>query len=199
MINCESTVDENYYLDIFLRGKQFIDLFCSLGSKRIGYSKARVTPYMHALTYHVPMVFKNHRNLKQFTGQGVEKNKDDAKRIFYQKSNKWDAARDVLQLEARQETLQHCEREKRKYNKNNEEYWEEGIVETRKKRMRSKPTSPAGNDQEPNLQETNTNATNYQIMKVQQLREEVKSRNLNIRGLGRLKRKELLELLNQTS
>ena len=58
-----------------------------------------MTPYMHALCYHVPCFIKNYKSFKQFTGQGVEKNNDDAKRIFFQKSNKWDAARDVLQLE----------------------------------------------------------------------------------------------------
>lgn len=48
--------------------------------------------------------------MKQFTGQGVEKNNDDAKKVFFQKSNKWDAARDVLQLESRQLALQGHER-----------------------------------------------------------------------------------------
>ena len=72
--------------------------------------------------------------MKQFTGQGVEKNNDDAKRIFSQKSNKWDAAKDVLLLESRQLALQSHEREKRKYAKRKNDYWEEGIVETRKKK-----------------------------------------------------------------
>lgn len=49
-----------------------------------------------------------------FTGQGVEKNNDDAKKLYFQKSNKWDATRDVLQLEARQYALSGQEREKRK-------------------------------------------------------------------------------------
>ena len=58
---------------------------------------------MHALSYHVPVFIKNHKTFKQFTGQGVEKNNDDAKRIFFQKPNKWNAARDVLQLEVQQQ------------------------------------------------------------------------------------------------
>ncbi|CAH3107988.1 unnamed protein product, partial [Pocillopora meandrina] len=49
----------------------------------------RVTPYMHALSYHVPVFIKNHKTFKQFPGQGAEKNNDDAKRIFFQKPNKW--------------------------------------------------------------------------------------------------------------
>ena len=58
---------------------------------------------MHALSYHVPVFIKNHKTFKQFTGQGAEKNNDDANRIFFQKPNKWNAARDVLQLEAQQQ------------------------------------------------------------------------------------------------
>ena len=47
----------------------------------------------------------DHGSLKMFTGQGVEKNNDDAKKLYFQKSNKWDATRDVLQLEAQQYAL----------------------------------------------------------------------------------------------
>ena len=55
----------------------------------------------------------------------------------FQKSNKWDAARDVLLLESRQLALQSHERENRKYTKQKNDYWDDGIVETRKKRQRS--------------------------------------------------------------
>ena len=64
----------------------------------------------------------------------VLKKNDIAKRIFFQKSNKWDAARDVLQLEGRQQALHHCEREKRKYEKQNSEYYNSGIVDSRKEK-----------------------------------------------------------------
>ncbi len=86
---------ENLFQEVFVKSKEFVELFCSLGSAWIGYNKTRVTPYMHALVYPVLMFLRKHGSLKQFTGQGVEKNNDDAKRIFYQKSNKWDGARDV--------------------------------------------------------------------------------------------------------
>lgn len=72
--------------------------------------------------------------MKQFTGQWVEKNNDDAKRVFFQKFSKWDAARDILQSESRQIALQSYDREKRKYAKQNKDYWEGGIVATRKKK-----------------------------------------------------------------
>ena len=103
LINADPEENENLVLDVSEKSEEFIELFCSLGGTRVGYNKFRVTPYMHALSYHVPVFIKNHKTFKQFTGQGVEKNNDDAKRIFFQKPNKWNAARDVLQLEAQQQ------------------------------------------------------------------------------------------------
>ena len=60
---------------------------------------------MHTIPNHVPIVVKQNSTMKQFTGQGVEKN-NDAKSLLFQKSNKWNAARDVLHLELRQLALQ---------------------------------------------------------------------------------------------
>ena len=93
---------------------------------------------MHCIPYHIPKFVSDHGSLKMFTGQGVEKNNDDAKKLYLQKSNKWDATRDVLQLEARQYALCGQEREKRKYTKRKTDYWETEISETRKKRPRPK-------------------------------------------------------------
>ena len=67
--------------------------------------KLHHTTYMHTVPNHVPIVVKQNSTMKQFTGQGVEKN-NDAKRLLFQKSNKWNAARDVLHLELRQLALQ---------------------------------------------------------------------------------------------
>ena len=103
LINSVSRNDD-FYLQIFETSKDFVYLFLSLGGIRIGYEKKRVTPYMQALVYHVPVFVQKHKNFKQFTGQGIEKN-NDAKRIYFQKSNKWDAARDILLLEHRQRAL----------------------------------------------------------------------------------------------
>lgn len=113
LINSDRKENENLPLDVLQKSKEFDKLFCSLGGSRVGYNKACVTPYMHTLSYHVPIFIRDHNSFKQFTGQGVEKNNNDAERIFFfQKSNKWDAARDVLHLETRQQALGHCEREK---------------------------------------------------------------------------------------
>ncbi len=82
LISMSTAETENLFQEVFVKSKEFVELFCSLGSARIGYNKTSVTPYMHALVYHVPMFLQKHGSLKQFTGQGVEINNDDAKRIF---------------------------------------------------------------------------------------------------------------------
>ena len=81
---------------IFVQAKAWVELFCSLKGIRPGYTRPRVTPYMHTLVYHIPFFVKMHGCLKNFTGQGVEKNNDEAKRVLFNKSNKWDAAKDTM-------------------------------------------------------------------------------------------------------
>lgn len=72
---------------------------------------------MHIIPYHIPFFIKKHGCFKKFSGQGVEENNDDAKRILFKKSNKWEAAKDILNTESRQWELQHHEREKATYTK----------------------------------------------------------------------------------
>lgn len=90
---------------------------------------------MHCMVYHVP-VFKK----KIQISEGVEKNNDFAKSTVLNKSNKWNPAEDVLRMEARQWTLRNHLRNKRHYTKQNFNYWEQGLLETRKKRKVSSPT-----------------------------------------------------------
>ena len=198
LINSNPEENENLHLVAEQKSKEFIELFCSLGGTRVGYNKARVTPYMHALSYHVPVFIKNYKSFKQFTGQGVEKNNDDAKRIFFQKSNKWDAARDVLQLEARQQALNHCERKKRKYEKQNSEYWDTGIVDSRKKRMHSKGNVIESQGEASAANATEVPTTNYKKMTVKQLVQEIKSRNLPVTGISKLKKEQLIDVLKNS-
>lgn len=85
-------LESNSGTETYEKATAWINLFCSLGGKRMGYEKRRVTPYMHCLPYHIPKFIEDHGCFKKFTGQGVEKNNDCAKKIFFQKSNKWDGA-----------------------------------------------------------------------------------------------------------
>lgn len=76
---------------------------------------------------------KRHSNVKQFTGQGVEKNNDDARRVLRRKSNNWDSPADIIRTEGRQWALQKRERLPRAYNKKYEKYWDSEIKESRAK------------------------------------------------------------------
>ncbi|XP_066016033.1 uncharacterized protein [Pocillopora verrucosa] len=125
--------------DYFWKAKEWVNLFTSLGEKRHGYKRANVTPYMHAMVYHIPIFLQNYRTIKLFTGQGVEKNNDMARAIVHKKSNKWDAPADILKLESRQWNLRDSERAKRTYSKRKSSYWEHDLRENRKsKRLREK-------------------------------------------------------------
>ena len=66
---------------LFPKSQAWINLFCSIRGIRQGYERPRVTPYMHLIPYHIPFFIKSHGSFKKFSGQGVEKNNDDAKRV----------------------------------------------------------------------------------------------------------------------
>ena len=71
-----------------------------------------------------------------FTWQGVEKN-NCARNIKLCKSNKWDLASNVLQVEARQWALGMSEQAKRPHNKANKEYWGKELLDTRSKKRKT--------------------------------------------------------------
>ena len=125
----------------------------------------------------------------------VLKNNDIAKRIFFQKSNKWDAARDVLQLEGRQQALHHCEREKRKYEKQNSEYYNSGIVDSRKKRKHSRGGASESQGKPPASNTSEVTGTNYEKMTIKELIQNIKSQNLQVKGISKLKKAELIDIL----
>ena len=130
-------------LELFIA--EWVDLFCTLGNNRPGYGKAKVTPYIHALAVHVPTMIRTYGTIRYFSGNGVEKVNDVARRIHHTKSNRWDATTDILLATGRQELLQHTQREKRKYSKLDEKWWNTGNQESRKKRPRHEVNLP-GND-----------------------------------------------------
>lgn len=68
---------------------------------------------------------------------GVEKKNDDCRRLHLQKSNKWDASKDVLLVLKRQEHLHTFERPPRQYTKRKPEYWENAIKQKRGKQLSS--------------------------------------------------------------
>ena len=126
------------YSILSIQAKQWVQLFLSI--KEEGHQKKDVTPYMHAMVYHVPNIIRQYGNLKQFIGNalytsylctsGVEKHNDDAKRNYFS-SNLWDAPADIMMTEYRLEVLQEYSREKRAYTKRDSAYWHEGGIEAR--------------------------------------------------------------------
>lgn len=114
-------------IDFWKDAVKWINLFLSLNGKVIGHEKKRVTPYMHILVAHVPHFLQLYKTMKLFTGQGVEKNNDNARAVVLKKSNKWDSVGDVLRLEARQWELRDRDRVPGSYVKRNSQYWEEDI------------------------------------------------------------------------
>lgn len=149
---------------------------------------------MHCIPYHIPKFVTDHGSLKMFTGQGVGKNNDDAKKLYFQKSNKWDATRDVLQLEAGQYALCGQEREKRQYRKRKSAYWETEISETRKKRPRPKVSDKSyGNE----VTTTGSSSATLDLSKltVKELRNEINARGLKPKGLRKMNKKQLLSIL----
>ena len=173
----------------------WIGLFCSLRQSRPGYTKARVTPYMHILCYHVRFFIKQYGCFKKFTGQGVEKNINDSKRALYQKSNKWDSAIDILFLEGGQWKLKQHGRKKSTYTKRNSDYWNVEITNQRKKR-KVLYTTPLtlkmkllGILQHHRLVDFQVD---YKRFTVRQLREEIKSKGLGQKGLANMKKAALV-------
>jgi hypothetical protein len=175
------------YIELSRKAKSWINLFLSLNGKREGYERRRITPYMHIMVAHLPMFLKLHRSVKQFTGQGVEKNNDVARSVVLRKSNKKDSVGDVLKFEHRQWELRMRQREVRKYEKKNDKYWTEDIRAARKRSM----PAVEGNDED-NLLPSKP-SLDPKTMKLGDLREELKRRGVH--GCSRKRKAELIELL----
>ena len=54
-----------------MKAKHWVNLFTSTAGMCPGHEQARVTPYMHAMVYHVPRFMRNQSGIKTFTGQGI--------------------------------------------------------------------------------------------------------------------------------
>lgn len=181
---------------IFSYAKSWIELYCSLRGVRPGYHRPRVTPYMHLIPYHLPFFVRRHGCLKQFTGQGVEKNNDEAKKIFFNKSNKWDAVKDILQTESRQWDLRHQERQKATYTKRKLEYWGQGISQARRQRKQEIDNQYSSVTPEESMSSSGQ-AEDYSTLTIyiKQLNDIVKNRGLKPKGLSKMKKKQLIDLL----
>jgi hypothetical protein len=91
----------------------------------MGYEKARITPYIHILLYHVPRFIKDDTSLKSFTGQGIEKINDVVCAIYHM----------AMQALRRIDNLQDFERMPHQYQKQDNTYWSNEIFEQRRKSL----------------------------------------------------------------
>jgi hypothetical protein len=72
IVTCK-TPSEEIIRTYFCKAQEWINLFVKLGDKWFGYTTSKVTPYMHAMIYHVLTFLKTYRTVKIFSGQGVQK------------------------------------------------------------------------------------------------------------------------------
>ena len=107
----------------------------------------------------------------------------------------------MLQLEARQQVFHQFERGKRKYEKQNNEYWKSGIVESRKKKKTHSRDGASASEPESEASVVNSakvSTTDYEKKTVKQLVEEIKSRNLQVNGKSKLKKEQLIDVLKNS-
>ena len=91
-----------------------------------------------------------------------------------------------MQLEGRQQALHHCKREMKKYEKQNNDYWNSGIVDLRKKRKHSRG-SASESQSEPSASNTSeVTSTNYEKMAIKELIQNINSQNLQVKGISKL-------------
>jgi hypothetical protein len=146
---------------------------------------------MHVLVYHIPFFIQQYGCIKKFTGQGVEKNNDDAKKVMCSRNLiNGIRQRTLLLAECRQWQLRHHEREKGPYAKRKLEYWNNEINEIRKKkRGNGQITQHVAAIAPPTLGENLENFT------VKQLKDIIKNKNLKPKGLSKLKKTTVNRLL----
>lgn len=99
VVTCMQPTPENL-TDCFTLAKSFTEKFVALKDVNEAYHRARVTPYMHSLVYHVPAMMSRHDGIKKFSGQGLEKNNSDSKR-YYRSSNKHNGPQIILETKKR--------------------------------------------------------------------------------------------------
>ena len=108
------------------------------------------------------------------------------------------AAQDLLLLlEHRQEAIKLCNRERRTYNKRNAVHWEDGITETQKKQMRACFRELPANHNETEVPENNLIEDEYKRMTIHQLGQEIKLKRITAPRNARMRKCQLIELLNK--
>lgn len=146
---------------------------------------------------HVPKFLEKYKNVKIFTGQGVERNNDMARGVILRKSNKWDSAGDVLRQEQRQWALRSREREARSYVKRKNTYWDEEIKEKRQNKRKSQGNQQSS-EADPELhtsQSMSLTEPDFDKMTIKELKNELKQKNA--KGFSQKNKAELIKQLKE--
>ena len=180
---------------MFERTKAWLQAFLNIGRKKQkGYNLHNVTPYMHCLVYHIPYFSSNFGPLRNFSGQGVEKNNDVVKQIHQKKSNKWDTAVSALVVRKRLEygIENDFEREKRPYEKHSA-WWENDLRSCRSEKRRKIAAEIADADTK------SENSINFELMTEQELRVFLKSHGISTKIRNREKLMNIISSLDKES
>ena len=155
---------------------------------------------MHALSYHVPVFIKNHKMFKQFTGQGVEKNSDDAKRIFFKSQ--------INGMQLRMRCSWRCNSKpsitvKGKRENITNKTMNTGIVELLNHVKKECILGMVQVQVILKVKHLLQTVLKYQLqimkkMAVKQFVQEIKSRNLQVNGKSKLKKGQLTEVLKNS-
>lgn len=153
---------------------------------RLGYDK--VTLYMHCFLYHIPSFVEKCGKLSAFNGQGVEKLNDSIKCMHQKSSSKQNQTYEEIVVRKRIEFLndENCERQKNKYTKKNERYWDE-VKSERSACKKRRILSEINNEHEKYLVSLKENEKPLEAMTDLELKETKKSLGLKTRVRNRQK------------
>ena len=99
------------------------------------------------------------------------------------------------QTESRQWDLRQQERQKAQYTKRKLEYWGQGISQARRQRKQEIDNQYSSVTPEDSMS-SSTQAENYSALTIKQLKDIVKNRGLKPKGLSKMKKKQLIDLLH---
>lgn len=99
------------------KSKCFFEMFLEL------YQTKHITPYMHALRWHLPEFVEMYGKISMFTQQGLEKLNDKTTKDFFRSTNQRgvDSLKQIVMKRNRMEYLEDigCQREKRTFSCSN--------------------------------------------------------------------------------
>lgn len=123
------------YITCFNETKAWVDLFTSLQDRILGYRTADVTPYMHALVYHVPLTRKSTSQSNHSLVKGWKKywhGEKCSSQVQQVRSCCWCITIGISTMACNLVHEQECS--KRTYSKANSSYWETEISEKKEKK-----------------------------------------------------------------